>query len=141
LIFTQEYYAITSVIDHNMQKACCWNTPPSMFQAQNKSNLNLKLIIAPDPNQLEWVEGGLRVEGGIQGGGVGMNFGKTFRPKDERVQKRDLLLDNGKSWKSFRMQTNTVFITVLRHDNETLIGEENIKVSRGDQICFQHMDC
>jgi hypothetical protein len=135
----QVYFAVTSVIDHSTQKICCWSSPPPMFQAQNKSNLNLKLIIAPDPNQLEWVEGGVHVEGGIQGGGASMNFGKTFRPKVDRDQKRDLLLDDGEGWKDFRMQTKAVYVTVLRHDNESLIGEENIKVCRGDRVCFKHI--
>ncbi len=99
--------------------------------------MNLKLIIAPDPNQLEWVEGGLHVEGGIQGGGASVNFGKQFRPKDDKVQKIDLLVDNDESWKKFRMQTKVVFVTVLRHDNGTLIGEENIEIRRGDQVVFE----
>jgi len=134
-------FSITSEIVHYTANVCCWvsMSPPSMFYAQNKSHQNLKLIIAPDDNQLEWIEGGLHLDGGIQGGGVGVNFGKQFRPKDDKIQKMDLLVDNGEGWKGFRMQTKTVFVTVLSHENGTLIGEENVKICRGDRVCFRHI--
>ncbi len=110
-----------------------------MFQAQNKSKQPLKLIIAPDPNQLEWIDAAMHFEGGIDGGGAGFNFGKQFRKKDDKVQKIDLLPENGESWKDFRMQTKAVYVTAVRYDNETSIGEENIKMCRGDRICFEQM--
>jgi hypothetical protein len=134
-------FSITSETVHYSANVCCWvsKAPPNMFYAQNKSTRNLKLILAPDANQLEWIEGGLHLDGGIQGGGVGVNFGKQFRPKDDKIQKVDLLVDNGERWKGFRMQTKTVFVTVLCHENGTLIGEENFEISRGDRVCFRNV--
>ncbi len=51
-----------------------------------------------------------------------------------------LQVGEGENWKEFKMTTKRVYATVLRYDDETLIGEENIEIWRGDKVKFYHMN-
>ena len=133
----QDVFRITSeVVGHNGQTFCCLSS--AVFEARNLSRQDLKLIVAPDPNQLECTEGGVAVGGGLAGGKISLNFGKKFRPRDDRIPKLDLLPTVDKEiWKSFKITTKRVYLTVLRRDDDTLVGEEDIPIDRGDRVEFR----